>query len=148
MIRPARPSRTEFLKSIGVVGAAALTGGVSGCGGSIGSLVTPSGAAAPFTYGLAAAAGFEVLVQQYKTPHIFDGNFWFGGTTLHTCLDYLVAAGETDQTFQVLPAAMGTYQSLSGNPGMVEGRLRLVGRGIFVRHRSSPAARLRKPSAR
>ncbi len=117
MIRPARPSRTEFLKSIGVVGAAALTGGVSGCGGSIGSLVTPSGAAAPFTYGLAAAAGFEVLVQQYKTPHIFDGNFWFGGTTLHTCLDYLVAAGETDQTSQVLPAAMGTYQSLSGNPG-------------------------------
>lgn len=57
-----------------------------------------------------------MLVDQYKTPGIFDGNFWFGGNALHAYLDYLFRAGETD-TNQILPTANKIYQSMSNNPG-------------------------------
>jgi hypothetical protein len=44
----------------------------------------------------AAAQGFTLLAQQYKIDSIFDNNFWFGGNALHTCLDYMIAAGVND----------------------------------------------------
>src|SRR5690242_15948352 len=68
------------------------------------------------TYRTAASKGIAVLVDQYKTPGIFDGNFWFGGNALHAYLDYLFRAGETD-TNQILPTANKIYQSMSNNPG-------------------------------
>jgi hypothetical protein len=111
----ALPSRHDFLESIGAFSAVGVTAGVLGCSVST-TPGTPSGPGGS-TYRSAAKAGFELLSRQYKTPHIFDGNFWFGGTTLHTCLDYLVAAGETDRDAKILPAAFGIYQSLSTNPG-------------------------------
>jgi hypothetical protein len=107
-------SRHDFLKSVGALSAISL-GAEAGCSGSI-STVTPS-TRASYTYRSAAQAGFEVLTAQYKTPHIFDGNFWFGGTTLNTCLNYLVAAKQTDRSAQILPTAFNIYQSLSTNPG-------------------------------
>jgi len=64
------------------------------------------------TYKEAASTGFNLLAQQYVTPKIFDGNFWFGGNTLHTCLTYLIAAKETD-TKLILKSAYGIYQGMS-----------------------------------
>ncbi len=114
-MRSASHSRHDFLASIGALSAVGVTAGIVGCSGST-TAGTPSGPGGS-TYRSAAKAGFEVLSQQYKTPHIFDGNFWFGGTTLHTCLNYLVAASETDRDAKVLPAAFDIYQSLRTNPG-------------------------------
>ena len=49
------------------------------------------------TYREAAATGFALLAQQYqKSEALFDGNFWFGGNTLHTCLNYLLETKQTD----------------------------------------------------
>lgn len=48
-----------------------------------------------YTFGTAAAAGFEVL-WGYYTPQTFGGNLWFAGNTFHTCLDYLINAGLKD----------------------------------------------------
>jgi hypothetical protein len=107
-------SRHDFIKSVGALSAMSL-GVEAGCSSSI-SPATPS-TRASYTYRSAAQAGFEVLTQQYKTPHIFDGNFWFGGTTLNTCLNYLVAAKQTDRSVQILPTAFDVYQSLRTNPG-------------------------------
>ncbi len=108
-------ARHDFLKSLGALGAINLTAGAWGCSSST-SPATPSQRSST-TYRSAAKAGFDVLSAQYKTPHIFDGNFWFGGTTLHTCLNYLVAAKETDRSTQILPAAFDVYHDLSTNPG-------------------------------
>jgi len=47
------------------------------------------------TYKEAASAGFNVLACQYSNQDFRD-NFWFGGNTLHTCLNYLIKARETD----------------------------------------------------
>ncbi len=115
MGQSAEPSRSDFVKGVGALGAIGLAAGTSGCSGTT-NPAAPSGSTA-FTYRSAAAAGFDVLVGQYKTPHVFDGNFWFGGTTLHTCLNYLVASGETDHRSRILPTAFSVYQNLSGNPG-------------------------------
>ena len=49
------------------------------------------------TYREAAASGFVLLAQQYqKSETLFDGNFWFGGNTLHTCLHYMLETKQTD----------------------------------------------------
>lgn len=117
------PSRHAFIKSIGALGAVNLTAAAFGCSSSVTAPATPSGVPPsgappqPQTYRSAAEAGFELLVTQYKTPHIFDGNFWFGGTTLHTCLNYLVAARQTDKSAQILPAAYAVYRGLHDKPG-------------------------------
>ena len=49
------------------------------------------------TFRTAASQGFERLVELYKRHDIFEGNFWFGGNSLDTCIDYLLAAGLRDQ---------------------------------------------------
>lgn len=59
----------------------------------------------------AAAAGFASLARQFLTPSIFEGNFWFGGNTLRTCLDYLLAAKQPD-TGQLVSKAFDIYTSL------------------------------------
>jgi len=52
----------------------------------------------PDTYQSAAKQGFEKLVSQYKTAKIFEPlNIWFGGNTLHTCLDYLIWTPNSDE---------------------------------------------------
>ncbi len=49
------------------------------------------------TYREGAARGFALLAQQYqKSDTLFDGNFWFAGNTLHTCLNYLLQSKQTD----------------------------------------------------
>jgi hypothetical protein len=49
------------------------------------------------TYREAAATGFDLLATQYLTTEpIFYNDFWFAGNTLHTCLNYLIAAKEAD----------------------------------------------------
>jgi hypothetical protein len=68
------------------------------------------------TYKTAASTGFDVLVNQYKTPNIFDGNFWFAGNTLRTCLSYLIVTQQTD-TQGILTAAYQIYLDLFRNPG-------------------------------
>lgn len=50
---------------------------------------------ASYTFGTAAAAGFEVLWGDYNST-TFGGNLWFAGNTFHTCLDYLINAGLKD----------------------------------------------------
>lgn len=65
------------------------------------------------TFRQAAAAGFSLLAQQFLTPAIFEGNFWFGGNTLRTCLDYLLAAKQPD-TGQLVRKSFDIYQSLEG----------------------------------
>lgn len=110
------PSRHDFLAGAGALGAVSLTAATIGCSSNAATPGTPS-ASKSQTYRSAAQAGFDVLTTQYKTPHVFDGNFWFGGTTLHTCLNFLVAANETDVNAQILPAAHAVYRDLSNNPG-------------------------------
>jgi hypothetical protein len=107
-------SRRDFVASVGAFGVATLTAGTYGCSSNSTIPATLEGTSTA-TYRSAAQAGFTVLTAQYKTPHIFEGNFWFGGTTLHTCLDYLLAARETDQHTQILPAAFKIYQSLTNS---------------------------------
>jgi hypothetical protein len=63
------------------------------------------------TFREAAASGCTVLAQQFQTPHIFDGNFWFGGNTLRTFLDYLVVA-ELPDTDQLVSKAFQIYTAL------------------------------------
>jgi hypothetical protein len=50
----------------------------------------------PYTYKQAAQDGYNNLVIQYKKSDIFAGNIWFGGNTLHTCLDFLIWSGQED----------------------------------------------------
>jgi hypothetical protein len=69
------------------------------------------------TFASAAADGFKLLVRQYKQPDIFSGNFWFGGNSLHTCLDYLINSKTTDAETQILPYAFDTYRSMASDTG-------------------------------
>src|SRR6185436_4766646 len=66
------------------------------------------------TYKEAASIGFTVLDKQYRTSEIFNGNFWFGGNTLHTCLNYLLAAPQKDSTRILEWAYNNVYQVLDG----------------------------------
>ena len=63
------------------------------------------------TFRQAAAAGFSLLAQQFVTPCIFEGNFWFGGNTLRTCLDYLLLAKQPDSQ-ELVRKAFDVYSSL------------------------------------
>jgi hypothetical protein len=68
------------------------------------------------TYATAAAQGFDLLADQYKTSDIFAGNFWFGGNAFHTCLDYMLRAKTTD-TKSVLTTAWRIYEAAQSNKG-------------------------------
>ena len=138
MIRLARPSRTEFLKSIGVVGAAALTGGVSGCGGSIGAWSHPAApphlshtawrpprVRSPRSTVKTRNIRRELLVWRYDAAYV---------PRLSRC------RGRDGLDLSGLACCTGHISKPQRQPRMVEGRLRLVGRGTFVRHRSSPAS--------
>jgi hypothetical protein len=69
------------------------------------------------TIATAAADGFKLLVRQYKQPDIFSGNFWFGGNSLHTCLDYLINSKTTDAETQILPFAFDVYRGMASDTG-------------------------------
>ena len=65
------------------------------------------------TYREAAATGFNLLAKQYlTTEQIFYNDFWFAGNTLHTCLNYLVAAKEADGN-GILQHGHDLYRSLT-----------------------------------
>jgi hypothetical protein len=61
-----------------------------------------------YTYQSAAQAGFGLLYKHFTngydnntdkyTGKTFDGNFWFAGNTLHTCLNYLIATKANQNT--------------------------------------------------
>jgi hypothetical protein len=68
------------------------------------------------TFRRAAVAGFSRLAQQFVTPSIFEGNFWFGGNTLRTCLDYLLGAKQPD-TQGLVRKAFDVYSSLESKGG-------------------------------
>lgn len=63
------------------------------------------------TYREAAEVGFELLDRQYEAE-AFSGNFWFAGNTLHTCLNYLVLAGKTDNS-GIFERAVRLYKEMT-----------------------------------
>jgi hypothetical protein len=68
------------------------------------------------TFKSAAGKGFTELARQYKIPGIFSGNFWFGGNTFHTCLDYMVGAGGGDPQ-NIVQTAYNVYKDAQTNTG-------------------------------
>jgi hypothetical protein len=64
-----------------------------------------------YTFETAAAKGFEVL-WAYFNKDTFSGNFWFGGNTFHTCLDYLINARLSDTNGVVVKAGYSLYEDL------------------------------------
>jgi hypothetical protein len=75
------------------------------------------------TYTTAAGKGFAQLITLYRKAGVFDGNFWFGGNALETCLDYLINAGVKDKdNFNILETAYyQVYAALS--PESINGRI-------------------------
>ena len=63
------------------------------------------------TYKSAAGQGFDFLWSFYNAT-TFDGNFWFGGNTFHTCLDYLINAGVPDTNATVVTTGYSVYNCL------------------------------------
>ncbi len=67
------------------------------------------------TYKEAVKSGYDLLVQQYQQAQkdeSFNGDFWFAGNTLHTCLNYLVAANQEDSNGGILSIGCSIYKEL------------------------------------
>ena len=67
------------------------------------------------TYKDAVKSGYDLLVQQYQQAQkdkSFKGDFWFPGNTLHTCLNYLVAAKQKDSNGAILSIGRSIYEEL------------------------------------